>query len=280
MKKILSFLSVCALAGTAFGQAAYVFPTPTPVEDTVWLYVNLADPGCNCPNLVNPTEDIFMWTWQPGDPTVGNGDWDNSNEAMKMTQDENDPNLWYMKMVPTDFYGVDDATVYANGFSYLAKFKDGGSGGGTELENKSQDFNLGVVAPPCNKKLCPHPEVFLQEDYFTVYYNNNLETNTSLQNLGTDEVHIHMRGITASGLTYEKAQQGSIWTDDQFAMVFEPSTDLYHYTIIPEDYFEIPDPEGDPLETIQVTFIKRVDPTGLGPSEWRSATEILTVGCQ
>jgi len=279
MKKLLFFLGVCmALSSASYGQAAYVFPVPTDVNDSVTLFVNLADAGCNCPNLVNPTEDLYLWTWQPADPPSGNGEWDDSNEAHKMTQSADDPNLWFFKMVPVDFYGVPDATVYANGFSFLAKFDNGGSGGGTENENKSQDFNLGIIAPPCNKKLCPHPEVFLQQDYFTVYYNNGIEENTSMQNLGPDDVHIHMRGIDADGATYQVVSQGDVWQNSDLKMTYEPSTELFSYTIIPEDYFSVP--EGTDLVTIQVTFIKNVDPAGLGPSEWRSATEVLSVGCQ
>lgn len=219
-----------------------------------------------------------MWSWNPAEPTVGNGDWASSNDELKMTQDPDDPNLWYMKIVPTEFYGVNDATVYANGFSYLAKFKDGGAGGGTENENKSEDFNIGIIAPPCDKKLCPHPQIFLQGDYFTAYYNNNKEANTNLQNLGPNDVYIHVRGICESGATYQVTSQGDVWTDDNLKMTYDPSTDLYSYTMIPEDYLGVPD--DDPLTTLQVTFIKNVDPSGLGPTEWRSDTEILTVGCQ
>lgn len=219
-----------------------------------------------------------MWTWQPGDPTPGNGDWDNSNEDMKMTQDENDANLWFFKMVPTDFYGVNDATVYANGLSFLAKFKDGGSGGGSENENKSDDFNIGIIAPPCNKKLCPHPQIFLQEDYFTAYYNNALETNTELQNLGPDEVMFHAAGIGESGTIYQAVLQTDLWTLPEHAMVYEPSTGLYSTTIIPEDHLSIP--EDDPLVELRITFVKKIDPTGLPPNSWRSGTEILIVGCQ
>ena len=50
-----------------------------------------------------------------------------------------------MEVIITDFYGVDDATAYENGLSYLAKKKDGLSGGSNETENKSNDFNVDLL---------------------------------------------------------------------------------------------------------------------------------------
>ena len=34
--------------------------------------------------------------------------WDSSNEDMRMQQDADNPNLWYMEVIITDFYGVDE----------------------------------------------------------------------------------------------------------------------------------------------------------------------------
>ena len=76
-----------------------------------------------------------------------------------------------------DFYGVDDATAYENGLSYLAKKKDGLSGGSNETENKSNDFNVDLM--PHAKMGCPHPQVITDEDYFTLYYDIAQESNSN-----------------------------------------------------------------------------------------------------
>ena len=62
--------------------------------------------------------------------------------------------------------------------SYLAKKKDGLSGGSNETENKS-DFNVDLIAPPCEDKVCPHPQVITDEDYFTLYYDIAKESNSN-----------------------------------------------------------------------------------------------------
>ena len=85
--------------------------------------MDVSQPDCNCPNLQDASQEdpLYMWTWSPSEPVVGNGMWDSSNEDMRMQQDADNPNLWYMEVIITDFYGVDDATAYENGLSYLAK---------------------------------------------------------------------------------------------------------------------------------------------------------------
>ena len=106
-----------------WAQAAYVSPVPTNVNKLAKIYVDVSQPDCNCPNLQGASQEdpLYMWTWSPSEPVVGNGMWDSSNEDMRMQQDADNPNLWYMEVIITDFYGVDDATAYENGLSYLAK---------------------------------------------------------------------------------------------------------------------------------------------------------------
>ena len=41
------------------------------------------------------------------------------------SQNENNPNIWFIDIVITDFYGVNENTAYANGLSYLVKKMQG-----------------------------------------------------------------------------------------------------------------------------------------------------------
>jgi len=78
---------------------------------------------------VNPeiwqVEEIYLWAWyfknniEIGGPTIGNGDWNNSNEELKFTKN-NDGSYSYI-LTPNIFFG--DSSISKVGF--LAKAKDG-----------------------------------------------------------------------------------------------------------------------------------------------------------
>ena len=162
-----------------FSQAAYIQPVPTNVNSTTRINVDISKPDCECPNLQDATSDdpLYLWSWLPAEPLFGNGSWDNSNEELKMTQNKNNPNIWFIDVVITDFYGVNENTAYENGLSYLVKKKNGLDGGNNDLENKSRDFDITLIPPPCEDRLCPHPQVLQQDDYFTIFYNISQEVN-------------------------------------------------------------------------------------------------------
>ena len=230
-----------------------------------------------------------MWTWSPSEPVVGNGMWDSSNEDMRMQQDADNPNLWYMEVIITDFYGVDDATAYENGLSYLAKKKDGLSGGSNETENKSNDFNVDLIAPPCEDKVCPHPQVITDEDYFTLYYDIAQESNSnfnpdSLINTGMSplvdgDVLIHVKGITDLGNVLQNASQSNVWAqlDNEYSLIWDEDQQVFYYTFIPRNLLFVADDET--IVELQITFIKNTDPSGLLPNSWRTDRETYYLGC-
>tara|TARA_B100001057_G_scaffold494148_2_gene590112 strand:- start:1293 stop:2171 length:879 start_codon:yes stop_codon:yes gene_type:complete len=287
---IILFLSTICCSNL-WAQAAYVNPVPTNVNQLARIYVDVSQPDCNCPNLQDASEEdpIYMWTWSPSEPTVGNGLWNNSNEEMKMQQDSDNPKLWYMEVIITEFYGVDEATAYENGLSYLVKKKDGLSGGSNETENKSNDFNVSLIAPPCEDKVCPHPQVVTDQDYFTLYYDIAQEPNSnfnpdSLINAGNSplsdgDVLIHLKAITNLGNVVQNASQSSVWLEinNNYRLIWDEDQHVFYYTFIPKTLLEIN--EEETIVELQVTFIKNIDPSGLLPSLWRTDRETYFLGC-
>ena len=272
-------------------QAAYVSPVPTNVNKLAKIYVDVSQPDCNCPNLQDASQEdpLYMWTWSPSEPVVGNGMWDRSNEDMRMQQDADNPNLWYKEVIITDFYGGDDATAYENGLSYLAKKKDGLSGGSNETENKSNDFNVDLIPPPCEDKVCPHPQVITDEDYFTLYYDIAQESNSnfnpdSLINTGMSplvdgDVLIHVKGITDLGNVLQNASQSNVWAqvDNEYSLIWDEDQQVFYYTFIPRNLLFVADDET--IIELQITFIKNTDPSGLLPNSWRTDRETYYLGC-
>src|SRR5215212_4546615 len=120
MKKIFSLLFMLAgwsyLHAQTSGAVVTTIPSSFTAEDQVKIIVDVS----NVPNLKD-REPLYMWTWEPGDPAPGNGGWDNSNEARKMTKEG--PNKWSFTMTPTQYYGKTPAEITQ--ISFLVKAKDG-----------------------------------------------------------------------------------------------------------------------------------------------------------
>jgi hypothetical protein len=193
MKNLFTFILLLVLSiSKLIGQdAGLAFPNPADVTDTVKLSINLSLPGCLCPGLIGeyaPTAEdpLYLWTWGPADrigsdPYV-NGTWSNSNDSLKMTQDPTNPDVWYYKLVPTEFYNVSPTIVYNVGFKFLAKKKDGSTVVNQNFEAKSADQIVPIESVGCVDKFCPYPTNFTDQDYFTIIYNINKETNVPFKN--------------------------------------------------------------------------------------------------
>lgn len=161
MKKLFSSLFVSVLSILGFSQAVYFDPTPTDVNASpVRLYVDISSSLCACPELqdADPDENpLYFWTWGPNEDrpdvtvdgemfNVTNGDWVNSNENLKMMQDENNSNLWYYDFVGAslvEFYSVPSGSLYQGGINFLLKEKNGSPEG--QPEQKSNDLNAGII---------------------------------------------------------------------------------------------------------------------------------------
>jgi len=210
-------------------------------EDSVKIYIDINQ--CDCQRLLGNTSGVYLWTWQPGEPAIGNGMWTASNADMEMTHEGGD--IWSYKLVPTTFYGVDAAAVYANDFSMLAKLFDGtGLGGGGCDEDKTEDLQITVDAPVVGLRLVySFPDVAVPDsilssssDVFTLFYENSIEAKATMQNLG-DEVYIYARVYGLDGVRYNYTSLNQVGNTPELKMT-QGENGQYTWSIIPDKFFE------------------------------------------
>ena len=274
MKKYF-FISAILLAciSDSLGQAMYIVPREAGINEEVTLYINAAHPDCNCPNIRGSNDDMFFWTWQPSDPVVGNGQWNKSNEKLKLTREG--PDLYSIKFKPAEFYTINDvARFYDENIKGLIKKSDGGSGGSTDLENKSADLTAEIdPAPGCRAKFCPFPRVNQQDDYFTIIYDNVQEENTGMQNLQPGNAFLFARCV-ADGTLYEVSKFEDVGNNPDLEMLYE-GNGKFTLTFVPQDFFPIP--QGAVITTMLFVVRKKVFAS---PGDKTDGVAVISVGCQ
>lgn len=150
------------IAAAAQAQVAWTEPAQINFNNPVKLYVDLDE--TTCPNLGQG--NVYIWTWKPSEnhTSGGNGTWDNSNEAHKMTAEGN--NVFSITFTPTvhGFYNVTPQVAIANGFGFLIKRDNGNTSGVCSGEAKTEDITLPIVAvttkevlPESSIRLFPNP---------------------------------------------------------------------------------------------------------------------------
>jgi len=242
MKKILSILCALATSVVALSQAAYIQPSPTGKNDTITLYINVAQTtdgtmnnALNAMLTDHPDDTVYLWTWQPAGPVVGNGDWTNSNSAMAMTKVGE--KLYSMRFKPTSFYGVDATTFFTNGISCLAKLRSGNAYQGEyNGEAKTEDLNINIIPKLCDELYCVFPELAKTDDYVSITYDNTQETNPAMQNLGEDDCYLFLRAEQSAFVAVNYADPAIVTTLPQLKMKYI-GDGKFRITIIPSDFF-------------------------------------------
>jgi hypothetical protein len=242
MKKILSILCSLATSVVALSQAAYIQPSPTGKNDTITLYINVAQTtdgtmnnALNAMLTDHPDDTVYLWTWQPAGPVVGNGDWTNSNSAMAMTKVGE--KLYSMRFKPTSFYGVDATTFFTNGISCLAKLRSGNAYQGEyNGEAKTEDLNINIIPKLCDELYCVFPELAKTDDYVSITYDNTQETNPEMQNLGEDDCYLFLRAEQSACVAVNYADPAIVTTLPQLKMKYI-GDGKFRITIIPSDFF-------------------------------------------
>ncbi len=231
MKKLLSlFISIFA-SQILFGQAAYVLPSPTGADEPLTIYIDvsqttytgLKDRLIAHPDAIN---DVYIWTWQPAD-NGGNGDWAQSAAGRKMTHVSG--LLFKYEIVPT----------FARGISCLAKLRNGNDFADMPLEAKTEDLNIVIIPKLCDDLYCTFPEIGNTDDFISITYNNNIELNTNLQNIGADECYIQIiaRGNTAFNV-YPYVPNAQVTNTPALKMKPVPGKPgEFRITILPEQFF-------------------------------------------
>ncbi|MDV7188553.1 alpha-amylase family glycosyl hydrolase [Lutibacter sp. TH_r2] len=152
MKQILlffSFLFPFALIAQTQTVDFNINPTSFDEDEEITITVSNVDPTA-WDNVTDP-DNLYLWAWyydSNGDQVstyTGNGDWDNSNESHKLTN--NGDGTYSYTLTPTTFFG--DTGISQLGI--LVKAKDGTG------DQKSQDFlyyvgkvTLIITAPTSN----------------------------------------------------------------------------------------------------------------------------------
>ncbi|MEY3398233.1 MAG: hypothetical protein RL220_827 [Bacteroidota bacterium] len=258
MKRILTLILAVSLSGFALGQAAFVLPSPTNANDSLTIYIDLNQSVNGTQNNAlkahlqgHPEyqDSVYLWSWAPAGPVCGNGEWNNSNECMKLTRVNG--LLYSIKIKPLDFYGVTALQLFQNGISCLAKLDDGKQFEDEGIgESKSEDFHIDIVPALCEEKFCFFPEAAKLDDFLSITYDNNQEAVAELQNMGTSDCYIYLSAKTGPFTSYPIAPQAEVVNHPELQMKPVPGSDgLFRITFIPSDLFTAV-PADEEIETI------------------------------
>ena len=254
MKKIFLSLSILASCSLAVAQAAYILPSPTSADSEVTLYIdiNQSQDGTNNNALKAmltdfPDEPVYLWSWQPAAPGIGNGNWDASNPDMQL--EKIGPLLYTMTFVPTDFYGVDGATFFSLGISCLAKLSNGNAHAdeGYDGEAKTEDLHIDIIPELCNARVCIFPEIRQEDDFLSITYDNTQETNAGLMDMGPADCYIYLSAKTGPFSSYPYVPSSEVTMTNELQMqpvLGEPGK--FRLTIIPSEFF-VNVPEEEPI---------------------------------
>lgn len=273
MKALATFLSL-TLCSAVFGQTAYVLPSPTDANEELTLYIDVNQSVDGTSNNAlkamltdHPDEDVYLWTWSPADPIGGNGEWGASSEGMKMTKVSD--LLYSITFVPTEFYGVDGATVFANNISCLAKLQDGNAFDGEyDGEAKTEDLRVELIPKLCDRRICIFPEIREANDFLSITYDNTQEELEGLQNMGSEECYIYLIGRISTFNFYEYAPAAEVTSTPELQMQPLPGEPgQFRLTIVPEDFFSMV-PEGEELKELVFRIMRPgFTYTGVPPQE-------------
>lgn len=242
------FLTV---ASQSFGQAVSLTPSPTGPDDLVTLTIDVSqsqEHGLKAVLEANPDLPVYIWTWSPSGPVAGNGDWNNSNDAMQLAWQGG--LVYSLQFVPSEFYS-DVSSLFSNGISCLAKLKDGSPYPGFEDfgEAKTEDFNIGVLPKLCEDQMCIFPETRRKDDFVSITYNSNIDT--VLTDIENDEVYLQIAGRGTDGQFYTLVPDDQVTNTPELKMTPVPGKPgFYRWTLLPDDFFADILPEGLDLLTM------------------------------
>ena len=234
-----------------FGQAVSLTPSPTGPDDLVTLTIDVSqsqEHGLKAVLEANPDLPVYIWTWSPSGPVAGNGEWNNSNDAMQLSWQGG--LVYSLQFVPSEFYS-DVSSLFSNGISCLAKLKDGAPYPGFEDfgEAKTEDFNIGVLPKLCEEQMCKFPEIRRLDDVVSITYNSNIDT--VLTDIVDDDVYLQVSGRGTDGVFYTMVPDDQVASTPELKMSpVEGRPGFYRWTLLPVDFFAPLLPEGVDLLTM------------------------------
>ena len=267
MKSILSTLFSLFISYSVFAQAAWVEPKKPDVTKPVRIYCDISKTTAATADAMKADTDgpYYIWTWKPVEARVdslvnGTGDkpWKSSNDRLKMTKDESKgANVWYYEMVPTEFYGVEPAVVYAQGISFLVKPKDGGGYGDPDV--KTEDLNLTIDPPSVERGiLYAIPKTMLGDQITSLIYDNPNEPKATMKGLNDGDVYMHLvataKDSLGTSITIEPNKFFKV-TDNAKLKMTRLADGRFKITMIPNKFLTVP--AGYTLFDIEITVRKK-----------------------
>lgn len=260
MKSIITSIVFAVAAQCMFAQSAFVLPSPTGANDSVQVFIDVNAAGGGLKSMLQVhteyQDSVYIWTWNPAEPIGGNGQWGASNPNRKMKHEGN--LLYSIKIVPTEYYGVDAVTFFANGISCLAKLKNGNAFPDDGVgEAKTPDQHIAIIPKLCDDLYCIFPLQGKPQDFISITYDNNQETNPDLQNLGPDDCYLFVRvqQDAFTGFNYTTpANATSTAALKMKPVVGQPG--FFRLSLIPEDFFSSIVPETFDINTLRFYVLK------------------------
>jgi hypothetical protein len=221
--------ALLACTGSIFAQKAWLEPGGSDFnpEDSVSIYVNVSETDRK--QLQDIKEDVYLWTWSPAENKgpYKLGSWNSTNDVMRMRRSKTNPNIYFYRMIATEFYAVSASEVYDKGFSFLVKAKDGADKGKGEMKTEDLSikpekpglpkvYTMPAIPKSLKKKSDTAPDTLpvSQDDFITIYYNNKLEVVPEMQALTEkDEIHAFIRITGSNGTRYLNALQTELGRD-------------------------------------------------------------------
>jgi hypothetical protein len=287
MKRILTLIiGFSLISAKVFGQANWIEPENPDVTKKIRIYVDLTKTtNRSCADSTGP---FYIWTWLPKEHPVGhplrNGsgekEWQNSNDALKMTNDAaKGPLVWYYEMVPTEFYEVPAADVYKKGISLLVKTKNGGGYGAPDV--KTEDLNFTIEPPKTDRgAIYSAPSSMALNEVANIIYDNNFELNDSMANVSNDDLYAWVSASikdTATSITRTFAPSSffNVASNPDLKLI-KVDSKKYRLSFIPSKLFNVTS-NKEVITQIEVT-VRRGNYTG--PNDKSEAQPKLKFACQ
>jgi hypothetical protein len=262
MKKfIFTLFAISLLTSKLSAQKAWATPDPINPHDSITIWVDIKK--CDRQQLAGTSDPLYMWTWAPKEHPKGhplhNGTWQASTDALQMRSAGND--LYFYRMIPTQFYEVTAAELYNNDINLLLKKKDGT--GGAAGEDKTEDLKI-ELSPPVTgpQKISPFPRLAQKDtlsiganDVLTIQYDRNLETKDTLKD--KEDFYVYAKARIGAGAAdfVQIVSITKVATAPQLAMK-NMGNGKFALSMIPNKFFASVNPGGQKILSVQFQIVR------------------------